>query len=339
MQRQDFYYELPEALIAQRPLQQRTDSRLLVYQAGTSHYHHQKFPDIMEWLNEGDLLVMNNSRVIPARLYGQKSTGGKLECLVERIISPTICLMQIRASKSLKSGHVFTIADHIKVQVLDKKEDLYHCEFDADILTVLNQYGHIPLPPYIKRHDDDADLLRYQTVYAKPPGSVAAPTAGLHFDEALLAKLKDKGIKFATTTLHVGAGTFQPVRVDSLRDHQMHSEAIEVSEALCQAVQATQQAGGRIICVGTTSLRALESASQSGSLQPYQGETDIFIYPGYEFKTCDGLITNFHLPESTLLMLVSAFIGYQQAMDLYRVAVENQYRFFSYGDASLLLKK
>lgn len=337
MKRQDFDFELPESLIAQYPLPNRADSRLLVYRRGEAGFNHHQFPEILNYLKAGDLLVMNNSKVIPARLYGQKASGGRIECLVERLLEPDAFLAHIKASKAPKPGTRILFDKGYEIEVVAKQDDLYHCRVLGEALSMLTDIGHVPLPPYIKRSDENADLTRYQTVYAKHPGSVAAPTAGLHFDERMLEKLKAQGINIAHTTLHVGAGTFQPVRVDDILSHKMHGERIIVDEAVCEAVKQTKARGGRVICVGTTSLRAIESASQQGEIAPFDGETHIFIYPGYRFKVCDGLVTNFHLPESTLLMLVSALIGHQEAMALYREAIDKSYRFFSYGDTSLLL--
>jgi S-adenosylmethionine:tRNA ribosyltransferase-isomerase len=340
MKTKDFNFKLPPELIAQYPLDKRTDSRLLHYTRATKNIKHSQFNALVDALDPGDLLVMNNTRVIPARLYGQKSTGGRVELLIERILSNTQFLTHIKASKAPKSGAHITLDNAAwDIKVLDKQDSLYLCELvtEGDVDTMLDNIGHIPLPPYITREDKIADFGRYQTVYAKHNGSVAAPTAGLHFDDEILKALKNKGIQIAYVTLHVGTGTFQPVRVENLADHHMHTEHFEITQDLCDAVAHTQKAGGRVIAVGTTSLRALESAAGEGALKAKAMETNIFIYPGYEFKVCDGLITNFHLPESTLLMLVSAFIGYTETMALYQEAITQKYRFFSYGDATLLL--
>lgn len=338
MKKQAFDFELPEALIAQYPLAQRSDSRLLIYRCETDEYQHHQFSDISHFIESGDLLVMNDSKVIPARLFGHKASGGKVELLVERINGDNTFLAHIKASKSPKAGTVIHLAGGFQLEMIAKHDDLYECTLNGDVDEMLHQIGHIPLPPYITRTDEVLDLSRYQTVYAAHKGSVAAPTAGLHFDEVVLASLRDKGVNLAYSTLHVGAGTFRPVRTDDIKDHKMHYERFTVSEALCQAVKSTHAAGKRVIAVGTTALRSLESAAVEGELKPCSRETDIFIYPGYQFQICDGLITNFHLPESTLLMLVSAFIGYEQAMALYRIAIAERYRFFSYGDVSLLLR-
>ena len=338
MKKHYFNFELPAELIAQYPLPERSDSRLLLYRSAIGGHEHHLFKDIAGFFEPGDLLVMNDSKVIPARLYGHKASGGKVELLVERIIGSDSFLAHIKASKSPKPGSVIHLDKEWSVEIIEKPDDLYHCQLNGDVDVMLHQIGHIPLPPYITRTDEVFDLTRYQTIYAAHKGSVAAPTAGLHFDEMVMASLKAKGVDVAYSTLHVGAGTFRPVRCDDIKDHKMHFERFTVSEALCLAVKKARAAGKRVIAVGTTALRSLESAAINGELQACSRETDIFIYPGYQFQVCDGLITNFHLPESTLLMLVSAFIGYEQAMELYRTAIASQYRFFSYGDASLLLR-
>jgi S-adenosylmethionine:tRNA ribosyltransferase-isomerase len=337
MNTQDFHFDLPPELIAQYPLDKRSDSRLLVYNRHKSSYGHHQFKDFADFLNPGDLLVMNNSRVIPARLYGSKSTGGKVELLVERVTGDDQILAHIKASKALKAGALIHLDQGFGLEVIDRQDDLFHCKSSVPIMDLLNSIGHIPLPPYITRNDENLDKNRYQTVYAKYDGSVAAPTAGLHFDDQVLEKLVIKGVNVSYVTLHVGAGTFRPVRCEKIQDHKMHSEHFTISPELCEAVKATKKAGNRVIAIGTTALRSLESAAVSGDLLPCSRDTDIFIYPGYQFKICDGLMTNFHLPESTLLMLVSAFIGHRQAMDLYQEAIDKKYRFFSYGDTSLLL--
>ena len=338
MNKQDFYFDLPQELIAQYPLKERSDSRLLVYKRQTERCHHHSFKDLINFLQPGDLLVMNNTRVIPARLYGHKLTGGKVELLVERILCEKTFLAHIKASKAPKAGTVIRLEQGFTLEVLEKKDDLYTCKASTDLMIILEKIGHIPLPLYITRPDENMDLERYQTVYARHNGSVAAPTAGLHFDYQTLEQLKEKGVNIAYLTLHVGAGTFRPLRSESLTLHKMHQEKFILTEELCQAVWATRAAGKRVIAVGTTSLRALESAaSLQGELKPCQRDTDIFIYPGYHFKICDGLITNFHLPESTLIMLVAALIGHRQTMAMYQEAIREGYRFFSYGDASLLL--
>lgn len=338
MNKQDFYFDLPPELIAQYPLAHRSDSRLLTYNRQIGEYGHHQFREIADFLKPGDLLVMNDSKVIPARLYGHKTTGGKVELLVERITGEFTFLAHIKTSKVLKSGAFIHLEQNRQLEVLDRQDDLFVCKANTDVLELLYGVGHIPLPPYITRNDELLDEDRYQTIYAKYAGSVAAPTAGLHFDEAVLSSLRSRDVNTAYLTLHIGAGTFRPVRCDTIKDHQMHLEHYTISPELCATVQATKASGHRVIAVGTTALRALESAvQQDGTLTPCSKETNIFIYPGYEFKICDGLMTNFHLPESTLLMLVSAFIGYKEAMMLYREAIDKGYRFFSYGDTSLLL--
>lgn len=337
MNKQDFYFDLPQELIAQYPLAKRSDSRLLTYNRKTGSSTHHQFKEIAQFFQPGDLLVMNNSKVIPARLYGKKESGGKIELLIERLQGNNSFLAHIKASKSPKAGTRIHLDNDWCLEVLSKQDDLYHCQVLGDVEVMLEQIGHIPLPPYISRADETIDCERYQTVYAKYKGSVAAPTAGLHFDEELLQQLQLKGINISYSTLHVGAGTFRPVRCEAISEHKMHSEQFTITETLCQVVNETRAAGKRVIAVGTTALRSLESAAQGGRLKPCSRDTDIFIYPGYQFQICDGLITNFHLPESTLLMLVSAFIGHAQAMALYQDAIAQSYRFFSYGDASLLL--
>jgi S-adenosylmethionine:tRNA ribosyltransferase-isomerase len=338
MKKSDFYFELPPELIANYPLENRSDSRLLVYERSTGNYTHRQFKDLAAHLRPNDLLVMNDSQVIPARFYGHKTSGGKVEFLVERVITDHLFLAHIKVSKSLKPDALVLLDRGWQVRIVNREKELYLCEVVQGVDAMLHDIGHVPLPPYIVRPDETSDLTRYQTVYARYKGSVAAPTAGLHFDEEVLKTLQLKGVNVGYVTLHVGAGTFQPVRVDEIQEHQMHSERFVVSEALCQTVLETKAKGGRVIAVGTTALRSLESAAiEKNILQACDRETSIFIYPGYQFKICDGLITNFHIPESTLLMLVSAFIGRDRALDLYRTAIAERYRFYSYGDVSLLL--
>lgn len=337
MNKQDFYFDLPQELIAQYPLPNRSDSRLLTYSRELKEYGHHQFREIADLLQPGDLLVMNDSKVIPARLYGNKISGGKVELLVERITGEYTFLAHIKASKALQAGGIIQLQQDQQLEILGREDDLFICKSSVDALQLLENLGHIPLPPYITRQDEVLDEDRYQTVYAKYAGSVAAPTAGLHFDDAVLDSLGSRGVNIAYATLHVGAGTFRPVRCDNIIEHKMHTEYFMVSTELCAAVKQTKADGKRVIAVGTTALRTLESAARSGELLPGSGETDIFIYPGYKFKVCDGLMTNFHLPESTLLMLVSAFIGHKEAMALYQEAIAKKYRFFSYGDTSLLL--
>ncbi|MCW9012282.1 MAG: tRNA preQ1(34) S-adenosylmethionine ribosyltransferase-isomerase QueA [Gammaproteobacteria bacterium] len=339
MRTSDFDYHLPEGLIAQYPLAERTASRLLHVAGDTRQDLH--FSDILNLIKAGDLLVFNNTKVIPARLHGHKDTGGKVEVLVERLLDTHRLLAHVRASKSPKPGSMLILENEIKATMLGRQGELFELEFQSDqsVTDLLEQHGHMPLPPYIERADEQSDQQRYQTVYAEHPGAVAAPTAGLHFDNALLAQLKQKGVEFAQVTLHVGAGTFQPVRVENIHDHHMHAEYIDVSPQVVAQVAQAKARGGRVIAVGTTAVRCLESAAQAsatGELGSFQGDTDIFIYPGYEFKVVDALITNFHLPQSTLLMLVCAFAGYDAMMVAYRHAVASEYRFFSYGDAMFI---
>lgn len=344
MRTDDFHFDLPDELIAQQPCEQRSASRLLhlsrTSEVSQESIQHRQFTDLIELLNTGDLLVFNDTRVIPARLYGQKATGGKVEVLIERLIDESQCLAHVRASKTPKIDSLLHIGDDgdYTLKVDARQDDLFILSSNNDVkLTdVMQQVGHIPLPPYITRADEAVDFERYQTVYSKQPGAVAAPTAGLHFDDAMLEQLKDKGIQSTFVTLHVGAGTFQPVRTESIEDHAMHSEYLEVNQATVDACKQARKNGGRIIAVGTTAVRSLETASASGTLQPFSGETDIFIYPGYKFRSVDAMVTNFHLSESTLLMLVSAFAGRDTIFEAYRQAIENRYRFFSYGDAMFI---
>ncbi|WP_301585218.1 tRNA preQ1(34) S-adenosylmethionine ribosyltransferase-isomerase QueA [Halomonas alkaliantarctica] len=343
MQRADFHFELPDELIARYPSEQRSDCRLLCVNGKSGALEHRRFPDLLELLEPGDLLVFNDTRVIPARLHGHKASGGKVEMLLERPLDSHRGLAHIRSSKSPKPGTELIFEGDIHAIVEGRRDALFELRFlgDTPMIALLEKHGHMPLPPYITREDELSDRERYQTVYARRDGAVAAPTAGLHFDQPLLDALAEKGVNSAFVTLHVGAGTFQPVRVDNILEHHMHSEWIEVSEAACQQVRDTQAAGKRVIAVGTTSVRCLESAclkSSDGQIAPFSGDTDIFIYPGYEWRCVDALITNFHLPESTLLMLVSAFAGYDHMMRAYRAAVDERYAFFSYGDAMLLTR-
>ncbi|WP_461518998.1 tRNA preQ1(34) S-adenosylmethionine ribosyltransferase-isomerase QueA [Porticoccus sp.] len=340
MRREHFHYHLPDQLIARQPTAERRGSRLLVLDGNSGQLSHRQFPDIGELVRPGDLMVFNNTRVIPARLFGHKESGGKVEMLVERLLDDHSVLAHLRASKSPKPGTRVDFEGGVQAEVEGRGGDLFRLRFLGDLtaLAILESHGHMPLPPYIDRDDSLEDRERYQTVYAEKPGAVAAPTAGLHFDQALLEQLKSAGVEMAHVTLHVGAGTFQPVRVDNIYEHQMHSEVIEVSEDVRRKVAETRARGGRVIAVGTTSVRCLESAAASGVLLPMSGDTEIFIYPGYQFKVVDALITNFHLPESTLLMLVSAFSGYTKIMAAYEEAVIERYRFFSYGDAMFLTR-
>jgi len=337
MKRTDFLYELPAELIAQLPLEQRSASRLLCFDRRSGHLDDREFSDLPGLLNPGDLLVFNNTEVIPARLYGNKASGGRVEILVERLLNQQECLAQVRASKSPKPGGTLILEDGSRLQVRGREDSFFHLQaIDGDLMGLLQGLGHMPLPPYITREDTQTDRDRYQTVYAETPGAVAAPTAGLHFDQVLLNQLKGAGIHSTTVTLHVGAGTFQPVRVDNIEDHHMHAEWLEVSQSACEAIAAARARGGLVVAVGTTAVRSLETAAQGGSLKPFSGDSRIFIYPPYQFRVVDAMITNFHLPESTLLMLVSAFAGRESTMAAYQHAVEQRYRFFSYGDAMLL---
>jgi S-adenosylmethionine:tRNA ribosyltransferase-isomerase len=341
MQVKDFHFDLPEELIASYPLEKRSASRLLCLDGNSGVLDHRVFSDILEFVTEKDLMIFNNTRVIPARLFGEKASGGKVEVLVERVLDEHRVLAHVRSSRSPKPGAELTLEGRVPVTMVARHENLFELRFDTDegVLSVLEQHGHMPLPPYMKREDQLEDRERYQTVYNEKPGAVAAPTAGLHFDDDLLNALKAKGVQAEFVTLHVGAGTFQPVKVDTIEDHIMHAEYIEVSPQVVEAVKATRARGGRVIAVGTTSVRSLESASQSGEIEPFYGDSQIFIYPGYSFKSVDVMVTNFHLPESTLIMLVSAFAGYHHTMDAYQAAVDQQYRFFSYGDAMFITRQ
>ncbi|WP_330926114.1 tRNA preQ1(34) S-adenosylmethionine ribosyltransferase-isomerase QueA [Candidatus Sororendozoicomonas aggregata] len=340
MQVKDFDFDLPDAQIARYPAKNRTGSRLLCLDGPSGKLRHHQFLHIENLLQPGDLLVLNNTRVIPARLYGRKESGGKIELLVERVTGEMDVLAHIRASKSPRPGSRILLANKgVVATVTGRRGALFMVAFDQPVLSLLQDIGHMPLPPYINRDDEGADRLRYQTVFAEKDGAVAAPTAGLHFDEALLERLEKKGVNKAFVTLHVGSGTFQPVRVEAVEDHVMHSEYIEVSESACAAIRDTRKNGGRVVAVGTTCVRSLESASQNGEISPCYGDTNIFIYPGYRFKTVDAMVTNFHLPQSTLLMLVSAFSGQSAILSAYEEAVREGYRFFSYGDAMWLTRK
>lgn len=341
MQLADFDYHLPEELIAQKPLAQRRASRLLRVAPRLGDIINGQFTDITTFLNPGDLLVFNDTRVVPARLFGQKQSGGKIEVLVERILDDQTLLAHIRASKSPKPGAVLLLENHISCVMTERKGALFKLTQDSDKswLTLLNQYGHMPLPPYIERADDDQDIERYQTVYAQNPGAVAAPTAGLHFDQALITELENKGVETAHITLHVGAGTFQPVKVENIDEHVMHTEWVEVSQQVCDAISRAHMNGNKVVAVGTTVVRSLEAVASSGTAKAFKGDVSIFITPGFKFNAVDAMITNFHLPKSTLLMLVSAFAGTELIQRAYQQAVEERYRFFSYGDAMLIESK
>lgn len=336
----EFSFELPEQLIASEPQAERSASRLLVMDRQSGDLQHHIFKDILQLLNPGDLLVFNNTRVIPARLFGEKSSGGKVEVLVERLLEGQRFLAHIRASKAPKPGTELLLENSARVIMHQRHDTLFELELlgDEPVLAMLERLGHMPLPPYIARPDTEEDKARYQTVYNEKPGAVAAPTAGLHFDQPLLDQLKAKGVEFAFVTLHVGAGTFQPVRVDSVLEHKMHAEYIEVEQPVVDAIAACKARGNKVVAVGTTSVRSLESAAQQhgGVLKPYHGDTQIFIYPGYQFQVIDALITNFHLPESTLIMLVSAFSQKEHVMRAYQTAITEGYRFYSYGDAMFI---
>ena len=331
----DFDFDLPAELIAQFPPETRGASRLLHVDAGGA-CHNRLFADLPALLHPDDLLVLNDTRVIKARLFGRKDSGGKVELLVERVTGEHEALAFIRASHAPKPGSRILLADGSTLDVMARQDDLTRLRFSVPVLSVLDKLGRLPLPPYIEHAPTADDEARYQTVYADAPGAVAAPTAGLHFDEAMLARLAAHGVRTARVTLHVGAGTFQPVRVDAIADHTMHSERYTIPQATVEAIADTRTRGGRVVAVGTTSLRALEAASQGGELVAGSDETDIFITPGYQFRTVDALITNFHLPKSTLLMLVSAFAGLDAIRAAYAHAIRERYRFFSYGDAMFL---
>ena len=339
MLRSDFSYDLPEALIAQSPLPERGASRLLCLDGGTGALEDRRFGDIVDLLRPGDLLVLNDTFVVPARLHAVKDTGGRVEILLERIVGGSRALVQLKASKATKPGARIDMPDGSSATVLAREQSFYILEFERDPARLFERWGRVPLPPYIRRPDAAEDRDRYQTVYAKAPGAVAAPTAGLHFDEDLLARLAARGVARAFVTLHVGAGTFQPVRETDVRRHVMHRERVEVDESACRAVRQTKESGGRIVAVGTTAVRCLEAAAESGELRPFAGDTGLFIYPGYRFHIVDAMITNFHLPESTLLMLVCAFAGEDRVLAAYRHAVEQRYRFFSYGDAMWVTRR
>ena len=335
MRKTDFNYSLPQELIAQYPASPRTASRLLVLERGSGVFRDQRFTDLPALFQAGDLLVLNDTRVIPARLFGRKDSGGRIEALVERVLGARQVLAQVRGSKPPRPGQKLTLEGGITTEVRDRVGEFYVLMFESDIpvIDILEHIGHVPLPPYIARPDEADDRSCYQTVYARHRGAVAAPTAGLHFDGAMLAQLREKGVDSAFVTLHVGAGTFQPVRVDDIREHRMHAETLSVTKDTCDKIIAAKTSGRRVVAVGTTVMRALETAAHGGCIAPFEGETDIFIYPGYRFEVADALLTNFHLPESTLLMLVCAFGGTENVLKAYQHAVENKYRFYSYGDA------
>ena len=341
MRRDEFEYTLPPELIAQSPTRRRGDSRLLCLDGMTGGLHDRDFSSLPGLLSAGDLLVLNNTRVIPARIYAEKETGGKVEILVERIIDEHHVIAQLKASKAPKIGSFIYLNKDIRFVVEGRQNDMFvlMVENDLDITGLIQEFGHMPLPPYIQRQDSEIDFQRYQTIFAQNPGAVAAPTAGLHFTEAMIEQLKENAIEISFITLHIGAGTFQPVRTELIEQHNMHSEYLTVPKETCEQITRVKNNKGKIIAVGTTAVRALESAAHTGDLQPYQGETDIFIYPGFKFRVVDALITNFHLPESTLLMLVCAFAGKANIFAAYRHAISEKYRFYSYGDAMYMTAK
>ncbi len=345
MQLSDFNFELPVELIAQYPCKDRTGCRLLALDGNTGETRDLKFYNVIDFLEPGDLMVFNDTKVIPARIFGNKETGAKVEILVERIYSKDCILAHTRASRSPKPGSVILVGDY-RFEVTDRRDDLFVLSLtgtDESVFDVLDKIGHVPLPPYINRPDDSSDKDDYQTVYGKIPGAVAAPTAGLHFDENFIEQIREKGVNTAFVTLHVGAGTFQPVKESRIEDHKMHAEFVHVPEEVTELIRRTKSSGHKVIAVGTTSVRSLESCAQEAgtveNMHEYSKDTSIFIYPGYEYKVVDALITNFHLPQSTLIMLVSAFAGYEHTMNAYNHAVAEKYRFFSYGDAMYITRK
>ncbi len=329
----DFDYELPEELIARYPAAERGASRLLVVGGSIED---RRFKELPALLRSGDLLVFNDTRVIPARLHGVKDTGGRVEILIERIEGHTDAIAMVRASKSPKPGRRIVFADGAEATVVGRVKEFYRLKFSTPVLSYLEAHGEVPLPPYLEREAEESDTERYQTVYAKDPGAVAAPTAGLHFDEDILAATLDAGVRHAWLTLHVGAGTFQALRKEHIEENRLHVERVQVSEECCGLVRETREAGGRVIAVGTTAVRSLEAASVSGAIEPLEGETDLFITPGYRFRSVDAMITNFHLPQSSLMMLVAAFAGRERILGAYEHAVDEHYRFFSYGDSMFL---
>ena len=341
MQRQDFHFELPTELIAQRPAETRGGSRMLALDGASGLRRDLYFRELPGLLRPDDLLVFNDTRVVPARVRGTKESGGRIELLLERVLTPRTALVHARSSKTLKAGAAVLLPGGRSARLIDRDGDLFRLEFSADVLEFFEAFGEVPLPPYIDRAPEEADRERYQTVYAREPGAVAAPTAGLHFDAAMLAELEARGVRRAFVTLHVGAGTFQPLREDDIERHEMHAEYLEVSAGACAAIEAARAAGGRVVAVGTTVVRSLETAALAGGppvrcVQPYRGTTRIFIKPGFKFRVVDAMLTNFHLPESTLVMLCAAFVGRERLLAAYAHAVQARYRFFSYGDAMFL---
>jgi S-adenosylmethionine:tRNA ribosyltransferase-isomerase len=339
MQRGDFHFDLPPELIAQVPLAERRASRLLVLDGATGALQDRAFRELPELLAAGDLLVFNDTRVLPARVMGRKPTGGRVECLLERLLGARRALVHLRASHTPQPGSEIEFPGGARARVVARAGELFDVELDRDVVPYLETHGETPLPPYITRAADAGDRDRYQTVFARAPGAVAAPTAGLHFDAPLLAELESRGVERAFVTLHVGAGTFAPVRTERIEDHELHAEWLEIGAGACSAVERCRARGGRVVAVGTTSVRALETAALGRPLAPFRGDSRLFIYPGFEFRIVDTLVTNFHLPESSLLMLVAAFAGREHTLAAYRHAVAQRYRFFSYGDAMLVLPK
>ena len=338
MKKSDFHFDLPPELIAQAPLPERSASRLLLVDAAAARFEDRRFAELPDLLRAGDLLVFNDTRVLPARLFGHKQSGGAVEILIERVTGTHEARAQLGVSKKPKAGGRIILGDGTEVSVLGREGEFFVLRFDTvePLEKLLLRLGRMPLPPYIERDANHADDERYQTVFAREAGAVAAPTAGLHFDQTLLDTLHERGIDFGHVTLHVGAGTFQPVRAERLEDHTMHRDWLNVGAVLVEKIRRTRERGGRVVAVGTTVVRALESSLRDGEVAPFAGETQIFIFPGYRIRSVDALVTNFHLPESTLLMLVSAFAGRERMLDAYRHAVEQRYRFFSYGDAMLI---
>ncbi len=337
MQRTDFHFDLPKELIAQRPAIPRSASRLLQVDGNANALRDLHFRDLPDLLTAADLLVFNDTRVVPARVHAAKESGGKIELLLERVLTPHRALVHARASKGLKPQAVVKLPGGHTARMLERDGELFLLEFSADVLAFFEAHGEVPLPPYIGRAPEAADREDYQTVYARSPGAVAAPTAGLHFDAGIFAALEKRGVRHTFVTLHVGAGTFQPVRVNDIEEHAMHAEYLEVLQPACAAINAARAAGGRVIAVGTTVVRSLETAAaEAVPLRPYRGATRIFIKPGHRFQVVDAMVTNFHLPESTLMMLCSAFVGKDRLLAAYAHAIEARYRFFSYGDAMFL---
>ncbi len=334
----DFDYELPKSLIALEPAADRDGSRLLVVSRSKGEFEDKRFSDLNNYLQPGDLLILNDTKVFPARLFAQKQSGGKIEILAERVLENNLVKAQLKSNRTPKVDAILDVNEDVRVQVYARDEEFFILKFlsNMSVMDIFQRYGHIPLPPYIEREDNNSDQSRYQTVYADQLGAVAAPTAGLHFTQDLLAQIKQQGVDIATITLHVGAGTFKPIKVDDPSQHKMHSEFVHVSQEVCDKINLTKQQGGRVVAVGTTCVRALESAASTGKLSTFTGDTDIFIYPGFEFNVVDALITNFHLPRSTLLMLISALAGYENIRRAYQHAIDKKYRFYSYGDAMMI---